>query len=240
MPRAYAETYPNGLPIDRNVQAAIDGFLALGYEITTFTRQDIEQDKFWRVAAQNPFVGSIKTITKHFENLEKVPQRIDYPQPLNSHLHRTVEQMPLEEALRLEEPVFIKPVETKLFDGALYDGSEIRRAYFADYGHCNVWVSELIKGIESEWRCYVHQGRFLHASCYAGDFQRSPNWAVIETMIAAWENAPVSYTLDVAVTKNGTIPLIEANDFWAIGSYSLGSIEYAEMLRDRYFEIVGG
>jgi hypothetical protein len=155
MPRAYAETHQNGLPIDRNVQAAIDGFLALGYDITTFTRDDIIQDKFWRVASKNPFVGSIFTIAQHFANLEKVPERIDYPLPLKSHLQRSVEQMPLEAALQSQQRVFIKPIETKLFDGAIYDGNPDRRSYFTDYLPCTVWVSELIPHIEAEWRCYV-------------------------------------------------------------------------------------
>lgn len=97
--RAYIETHPNGLAIDRNVQAAIDGFLALAYEITTFTREDIEADKFWRVADKHPFVGSIKTMTQHFANLGKVPERLDYPQPLQGYLGRSVKEMPLEEAL---------------------------------------------------------------------------------------------------------------------------------------------
>jgi hypothetical protein len=57
-------------------------------------------------------------------------------------------------------------------------------------------------------------------------------------MIAAWETSPVAYTLDVAITGMGSTPLIEANDFWSMSSYGLESVIYAEMLHDRYFEIV--
>jgi hypothetical protein len=236
--RAYVETHPNGLAIDRNVQSAIDGFLALATNITTFTREDIEADKFWRVADKHPFVGSIKTMTQHLANLGKVPERIDYPQPLHEFLHRRVEEILLEEALRSTSPVFIKPVDTKLFDGAVYDGNPDRRSYFADYIPCSVWSSGLIGHIQSEWRCYIHQGRLVHASCYSANFLESPNWSVVEAMVAAWQTSPVACTLDVAVTaENGTV-LIEANDFWAISSYGLDAVVYAEMLRDRYFQIV--
>lgn len=238
MPRAYVETHPNGLAIDRNVQAAIDGFLALAFDITTFTREDIEADKFWRVADKNPFVGSIKTVTQHFAGLGKVPDRIDYPQPLQGYLGRSVQQMPLEEALCSTSPVFIKPVDTKLFDGAVYNGHPDRRSYFADYLPCSVWCSELIPDIRSEWRCYIHENRFVHASCYSGDFLKSPDWSVVEAMVAAWQTRPIACTLDVAVSAEKGTVLVEANDFWSISSYGLDSVIYAEMLRDRYFQIV--
>lgn len=58
-------------------------------------------------------------------------------------------------------------------------------------------------------------------------------------MVAAWKGFPIACTLDVGVTAEKGTVLVEANDFWAISSYGLDSVVYAEMLRDRYFEIMG-
>jgi hypothetical protein len=43
----------------------------------------------------------------------------------------------------------------------------------------------------------------------------------------------------MGILKNGGANVaIEVNDFWGIGSYGLNPQKYAEMLIDRYFEIV--
>jgi hypothetical protein len=79
-----------------------------------------------------------------------------------------------------------------------------------------------------------------YACNYSGAFLSVPDWTMVYKAIDLYKDAPVSYTIDVAILKDGSTEIVEFNDFWAIGSYGLSSDIYAQMLRDRYFEIVGG
>ena len=66
----------------------------------------------------------------------------------------------------------------------------------------------------------------------------NPNFEYVDSLIEAYKEQPISYTVDVAILKDGSMTVIEFNDFWAIGSYGLYCINYAQMLLDRYCEIV--
>jgi len=86
----------------------------------------------------------------------------------------------------------------------------------------NYQISDYISCIESEWRAFVYQDKFVGLQNYAGDFTRFPSVDTIKSMIKTYKSAPVAYTLDVAVCDYATI-IIEAHDFFSCGLYGFAN-----------------
>jgi len=239
--KAYVEI-KRGLPVNSDIQKAIDGFESLVYDIVPFQHSDIIMGKYDFAAKKNVFVGSIDTMTALFKIIGKYPEPIDYPSFVIRDLltTRDVGKIKMKDIIRgyTTGEIFIKPVKTKLFDGMLVTKKEDLN-YFRGFEEELVWASDKID-INSEWRAYIHNNKLVQCSNYAGDFTLVPDYTYIQKLIDNYEQPPVSYTIDVAVLKDGRTDVVEFNDFWAIGSYGLDGIKYVEMLRDRYFEIVGG
>jgi hypothetical protein len=231
----------NGLPINVDIQNAIDGFQYLGYDIVGFTLEDILSGKMDIKSEQNPFIGSIDGMTILFNNVNKYPEPIDFPESIinSGLLNREIVSMKLNDFVdsfkRTKKPMFVKPVQTKLFDGALISKEE--NLSYLRLENCDVLVCEPIE-ILSEHRVYVHNKKAIYSCNYCGNFRINPNFDYIDKLIEAYKNQPISYTIDVAVLKDGSMTVIEFNDFWAIGGYGLYCVDYAQMLHDRYFEII--
>jgi len=231
----------NRLPINVDVQNAIDGFEYLGYDVVGFTLEDVISGNMDYRARNNPFVGSIDGMTMLFKNIGKYPNPIDFPESIinSGLLNRKIVQMRLNDFVdafkRTQKPMFVKPVQTKLFDGALISKQE--HLSYLKLENCDVLVCEPIE-ILSEHRVYVHSRKAIYSCNYSGDFRINPNFEYVDKLIEAYKEQPISYTIDVAILKDGSMTVIEFNDFWAIGSYGLYCINYAQMLIDRYCEIV--
>ncbi|MFW5847463.1 MAG: ATP-grasp domain-containing protein [bacterium] len=241
MKKVYVEI-KNGIPINVDIQNAIDGFEYLGYEPIGFTKEDVYVGKLNLIALHNPVVGSIDGMKAIFRDIKKMPDNIDFPSFLftGNFIDRDLTKMKLNDFIKKfkqnNEPKFIKPVLTKLFDGALI--SKLQHLnYLNNFDNPLVWVSDPIH-IISEYRIYVHNNHMVYSSNYNGDFKVIPDYDYIETLIKNYQDAPVAYTIDVGILNNGKTTVIEFNDFWAIGSYGLYCMNYAEMLNDRYTEII--
>lgn len=231
----------NGLPINADIQNAIDGFEYLGYDVIGFTLEDILTGKMDYRAKNNPFVGSIDGMTMLFKNLGKYPAPIDFPESVlaSGLINRKIVTMKLHDFIdafkRTNKPMFVKPKQTKLFDGVLISKQE--HLSYLKLENCDVLVCEPIE-ILSEHRVYVYNKKAIYSSNYSGDFRIAPNFDYVDKLIDTYNEQPIAYTIDVAILKDGSTTVIEFNDFWAIGSYGLFCINYAQMLLDRYFEII--
>jgi len=230
----------NNLPVNVDAQNAIDGFEYLGYDIVGFTLEDVISGKMDYRAKHNPFVGSIDGMTMLLKNIGKYPNPIDFPESvINSKLlGREVATMKLNDFVdafkRTKKPMFVKPVQTKLFDGILISKEE--HLSYLNLENCDVMVCEPLE-ILSEHRVYIHNKKAIYSCNYSGDFRINPDFDYVDKLIEAYKDQPVAYTIDVAILSDGSMTVIEFNDFWAIGSYGLHSIDYAKMLLDRYCEI---
>ena len=228
----------NGIePVDHDIQKARDGFDLLGYETQYFLRSDM--DRVVNRMDKPVVVGTIDGMKQYFNAQKCMPKPMDYPASLRPWVRRNLRIWNLKNAIAEFKsngvPMFLKPVDTKVFDG-IPVSHEDHLHYFKGLGNPRVWISPIVD-IVSEWRCYVHKGEMVHASNYSGDCTVSPDWKYVKEMVGCHHQPPDAYTLDVAVLKDGSNDLIEANDFWAIGSYSLDPVKYAEMLRDRFMYI---
>jgi hypothetical protein len=136
------------------------------------------------------------------------------------------------------QKLFIKPQETKLFSGMVFDKmclSMIEK--FPD--ETEVYVAEpFTSSIISEWRLYVQHTKVVDARNYSGDFKITPNWVYADFILKSGEDFPSCFTLDLAVLQNGETTAVEYNDMWAIGNYGIDNLTYYKLLRERYFEII--
>jgi hypothetical protein len=247
MKKAYVEIR-NGYPVNMDIQNAIDGLEYLDYDVVSFELKDVLAGNMDVRAKLSPFIGSIDCMTHLFKNINKYPEPIDFPKSIidSGLLNRDIKIMTLQEAIEFFKfrskyyqtniPIFIKPVQTKLFDGILISKEEHLNYFNRVDTNINVLVCEKID-ILSEHRAYIHNGKMVYCCNYSGDFRINPDYNYIDSLIKQYDKQPIAYTIDVAVLKDGSNTVIEFNDFWAIGSYGLYCLDYAQMLLDRYFEI---
>lgn len=228
----------NGFPINEDIQKAIDGFEYLGYEAIPITMEKMLAGDLDNLAKIYPVVGSIDFMTRLFGRLNKTPEPIDFPEDIKQFINRKLIRTNLRFAIELEAlDVFIKPVHTKLFDGVLITDKSHYNFLKSYPPSLDIWLCDKVD-ITSEHRIYVHNGEMVYGCCYSGDFKISPDYFYVAKLIASYGNAPKAYTIDIAILKNGTNTVVEFNDFWAIGGYGIAPWDYANMLKDRYFEII--
>ena len=229
--------------IDPNVYTAWYGLDKLGIDTTPFTWPDL-RDENVPLARDVVVVGGILTVRTALERLGRpAPENVDYPDALRPFFRREVRRATLGE-LRgklwddgLESPLFVKPVTGhKDFDGHVVSRFRdlIRTAGFPS--EMAVWLSEVTPFV-SEHRCFVRRGSVVGVRHYAGDPLVFPARSTVVDMVEAYEAAPVAYTLDVGVRRDGATALVEVNDGFSAGCYGLRPDLYAKFLVDRWCEL---
>lgn len=146
--------------------------------------------------------------------------------PLEIFSEDTFKKMP-------ESTLIIKPaLIAKLFDAFLVNEKTADYAEQLIAGN-PVFVSSLIKEkILAEWRVFVWRGRIRGYRPYALDHLIVPDERTVESMVAAYTDAPPAYTLDVAVLDSGETVVIEVHNFVSCGLYGFESTELPGMLID--------
>ena len=247
IPKLYYET-KDGLPAYGDIMTAIDGFQALDYEPRGFhwaqSKSPVYPD--FNYEYQDVVIGGTVNMRRHLLAVGRLPEPIDYPLMLTHDLTgRHVEKTTLERAIMMtsngNSEVFVTPVLTKqqAFDAKVYGRKALVDMLSHHEPETPVYVSDVMV-IRAEFRVFVHKGIIVDIRRYAGNFRSAmPPLFRIEKMVQAYTNAPIAYTLDVAMQYGQGVALVEVNDFWAIGAYGLDPVKYAEMLRDRYHQIRG-
>lgn len=97
----------------------------------------------------------------------------------------------------------------------------------------NYQISDLIN-IESEWRCFVYEGKLVGLKNYSGEFDIFPNVDKIKAMINAYKSQPITYTLDIAISNNDTV-IIEVHDFFSCGLYGFAEHNILPHMFSKWF-----
>ena len=174
------------------------------------------------------------------------PHLSPYPESLNGLLKRSVT---LKEAGSVTGRKFVKPLETKIFNGFVFDAkvdpcdmSNHDRKQFGEFmampAQAKVWVSEPIK-IASEWRYYVLDGEILGCARY--DFKKEdakrPNIEDVKKAAKlAYSELGHAFALDIGITDGGEMILVEVNDAWATGVFgaAITAKQYIDWLSSRW------
>lgn len=139
-------------------------------------------------------------------------------------------------------PVFVKPYdELKKFTGFVAKSDKDFDLYpEVDWDNTKLFCTQVIENIVSEWRCYVLNGKVFACVNYSGDPLAFPFAHVIYEFVERFTNAPVAYSLDIAIVDEKIqwkTKFIEVNDAYALGYYG-GDVElYTKMLNERWKEI---
>ena len=182
-------------------------------------------------------IGSIEFMQRAAEILGiKLPPPINIPETLKSFCGRKTWTSNIKD---LHYPCFVKPLnDLKKFTGFVAKAPKDFALYPEMKGfNGELFCSEIIENIQSEWRCFVLDGKILNCSNYAGDPLLFPDKFKIEMFISKYFDAPIGYSLDVCVTKDGT-KLVEINDGWSIGNFGCDPQDYFKILRSRWRQIL--
>jgi len=252
--KVYIE-YKSDIPLNSDMMVAIEGFEMLGYIIKSFTKLDIATGKFSHLYKTYPFVGSTDAMKHLFKTLNCLPPNLDrlaywplrrfYNRHMNCSAHLSEVFYIWERQDELYgEPVFVKPIEPKLFDGGLIQKPNDLHRLKSFPEATKVIISEpILKSIKSEYRCFVFNNQLVDIRGYKGDFRYYPDkfhLAALYNMIDNFKEmiSPIAYTFDIALLEDSELILIETSDFYSIGQYGLDPELYAKMLEARYLEIL--
>jgi len=231
--RVYIQTDKNNDYYNVNAFIASVGFKSLGFEVHKYfdTKDVIENEK------ETIFVGGVGMVRKRLEILGiKKQDEIEYPDELREFLNRKVWTSTLKEVLKEEKTgIFIKPLETKLFQGKVI--SNFKDFIGLNYNRdIKIWCSEIIN-IVTEWRCFIRYEKILDVRYYKGKWDSKLDLNVVNDAISKYTNQPASFCLDFGVDEYGKHYLIEVNDGHSLGSYGMGAISYAKFLSARWSEL---
>jgi len=158
-----------------------------------------------------------------------------YPKPINVpndlmdsiYTQRSVANMELSSERSIGSQLFIKSNDdVKGFCSLVKEGDVVPDGYYQ--------VSTPIR-IESEWRAFVYQRKFVGLQNYSGDFTIFPNVKTIELMIHKYHEQPIAYTLDVGVNEFGTF-VIEVHNFYSCGLYGFADLNKLPHMFSRWFD----
>ncbi len=213
----------------------------LGLETRPFEQEQLQHVQLTKECLVHGYVGTVRSALKALGVQEPHIDGLPPPALLPFYGRKCWATTMLEVRRGLEtERIFIKPLNVqKAFNGHVTSGQIsdlIQTAGFTD--EFEVMASEVIDFV-AEYRLFVGRGLIRGCRHYKGDFTEYPDFAVAYACVNAWTDAPVSYALDLGVTADGRTLVVEVNDFQSLGSYGLASIPYAEMVIDRWEQLVG-
>jgi hypothetical protein len=225
-----------GQPADLNFFAAQQGFRELGFHCTLF--EDVNKIE---LCADDPVVGFAGTVLVAVERLGcKRPPPLGFPAALTELARRKIKNSTLAEVRSSRSaafPFFIKPLwREKAFPGVVVrQRSDLARLSHLD-GALDILVSDVID-LVSEYRIFVLRGEPIGCRHYKADFRVFPELSVADQCIALYKDAPISYVLDVGVTKDKKTVPIEVNDGFSLGAYGLAPRLYARFLEARWWQM---
>ena len=188
-------------------------------------------------------IGSVEFVTEYlkrfYPNAKEGLRPLNVPEVLFPFAGRkianvyTSDEYPLMDGMK---DIYAKSVDIIKyeFNGPYYDvPTKYQRK---DFQHMQ--VSELID-IQSEWRVFVFHDKIQHVANYGGDCMVFPDRERIQQMVRTYKGeAPVAYTLDVAVTEARETVVIECHRFFSCGLYGYNDNNiYPKMLSQAWFEI---
>ncbi len=178
--KVYIQTDKDGDYYNVNAFIASVGFKSLGFEVLKYNDakkvQESDRDAI--------FVGGVGNVRKRLEILGvNKEDEIEYPKELEQFLNRKVWTSTLKQIIKDEKSgVFIKPLETKLFQGKVITS-------FSDFIGLNfekevkIWCSEVIN-IVTEWRCFVRYKNLLDVRYYKGNWDSKLDLNIVNDAIS--------------------------------------------------------
>ena len=209
-----------------------------------FYKKHLKQGKL-KLTLNDFIAGDIDTMFTAKKQLDINYEYNDYPKCLNKYLHRKIWESSIKD-IKTElfneyiiNPIFIKPKnKLKKFTGFIIKSIDDLNKINNAGDNTKVICSEPVKFI-SEYRCPVINGEIKDLCYYSGDSNIKIDKSIVQKMVKEFLNSPKAYCIDVGVLSSGETALIEVNDAFSIGIYSMSKEVYAELLITRWNELKG-
>ena len=232
----------DGTPEDEAFHKAWHGFRKRGIRCTMVDATAIENGSL-ELSRSTLVAGGVRTVEAAINQIGmQMPVANNLPDELTEFFGRRVNKTTLGSVrskwrVANQESCFLKPLDqNKLFPGiALFDRDDLGSLDFLS-DDVKVIVSEYVL-FESEWRVFVVDGDVLGLSHYQGDCFVFPDRSTIKSAVAKFRSSPAGYGIDFGILSTGETVLVEANDGYSLGSYSLNSVDYTRLLEARWAEL---
>lgn len=207
---------------------------------TTFYKKNMLRGKI-KLTADDFVAGELQTIYCAMKRLGISYWHDDYPAPLSKYMHRTMMRSTLGDIWNrldsLAGPIFVKPSEdVKKFTGFVLRNMD-DWILTNGAGHSTRVLYSATVNFVSEYRVPVIRGKNHGAYYYSGDATVLPDMDVVDEMIGQWLYSPKAYCLDVGILDSGETALVEVNDAFSCGAYTMPANIYADLLTTRWTEL---
>jgi hypothetical protein len=218
------------------------GCQMLGIQTIPFVAEEIEQLDLRKETLVHGYIG---TVRRAFDRIRVAQPHLDEgpPEEILKFYGRNMWATTMKEVrerLAEDRHIFIKPLrKQKAFNGHVTSGAIrdlIQTAGFDD--DFEILASEPVEFV-TEYRLFVHHGLVSGCRVYRGDFTKMIDFSVVFEILKAFKKQPIGFSLDMGLTSDGRTLVVEVNDAFALGSYGQPSIPYAQMVIDRWCQIVG-
>lgn len=224
----------NGFLLDYDVALVLSGARNLGLQILH------DNDPH---GPEVMHVGNIYEIQGRFRHLGAVVPFIDYPDI--STYGRKISRRPWKEVRSLDHDIWIKSTTPKgqvppmILKGPwekTYTPECMALCYYEDDEE--LWSSDIIEGILSEWRAFIINGEIIDCRMYRGDWRAVPDREIMQRSVDEWPDSPLAYVMDFIVVQGQKTLALEVNDGWGVGAYGLRPDIYCTFLKTRWEEIM--
>jgi len=208
---------------------------------TVFYKKHLLQNRF-KLTPDDFIAGEIPVMFNAMKKLGIEYKHDDYPEQLHKYLHRRIWETKLgyikDKVYNdyLVDSVFIKPKDRlKKFTGFVLNSKDDWLLTEGAADGTRIICSEPVKFV-SEYRVPVING-VIRDYCHYFSNPIRVDENEVQKMVMDYTDAPSAYCLDVGVLDTGETALIEINDAFSCGSYTMSDEVYSELLITRWNEI---
>lgn len=231
--------------LGREEQLVATEMEARGIPFSHFTVKKIHRRQL-PLSPRTLVVGDMDCVYGAMKQLRiPIPEADSYPELIRRHLHRKVWESNLgREERRFQEgipsPAFIKPRgREKRFTGRVFDSEH---DFYNVHGVSRrepVYCAEVVSW-KSEHRAYVVNGEIRSVDHYDGDEEIAPDRDIVQEAVDALTaagKAHAGFGIDFGVLSTGETALIEMNDGFALGAYTIDAKNYTDLIVARWEEL---
>ncbi|RUT04979.1 hypothetical protein DSM106972_038000 [Dulcicalothrix desertica PCC 7102] len=243
--KAFIEEQGNGR-LREEEQLVVDSLYQRGIQITLYTEKRLRRRQL-QLDGTSLVVGDMPCISLALKQLSiPEPQPNDYPASLSEFLHRRIWRLTLGELeLGLRNgrypAIFAKPAtRRKRFTGCVFESEYDLSQVYGVSRQEKLLCSEVVTWV-SEYRIYVVHSEIRSIDWYAGNTSIPIDIKKVQRAIQVLDKAGESYAgygIDFGVLDTGQTALVEMNDGFALGAYTIDSTNYTDLIWARWEELI--
>ena len=227
-------------------QLVVEELTERGISISFYTEKRIQRRQL-PLDNQSLVVGDMSCVLGALKQLG-IPEPLinDYPACLNYLMYRkkwisTVSKLEKRFIDGNYAPIFAKPAtRSKRFTGCIFETEHDLYKIYGVSRQEKLLCSEVVYWV-SEYRVYVVNSEIRSVDFYNGDNSVFIDVKQVQQAIKALDDAGESYAgyaIDFGVLDSGETALVEMNDGFAVGAYSIDRKNYTDLILARWEELL--